>query len=57
MKYLWNCNEWHLLRQCHALDIEEFCGSMMFQIFLEQCGAVEQRRKLRMLLSEIVLPL
>lgn len=36
---------------------EEFCGSMMFQIFLEQCGTVEQKRKLRMLLSEIVLQL
>lgn len=57
MMYRWSVNDWHILRNCHALDIEEFCWSWGFQTFIEQYGTVEQKRKLRTLLSELVMQL
>jgi len=57
LMYVWNVADWHLLRNCHALDIEEWCVSMVFETFIEQYGTFEQKRKLRMLLSEVILEL
>lgn len=44
MMYRWSVNDWHLLRNCYLLDIEEFCWSWGFQRFIEQYGTVEQKR-------------
>ena len=57
LMYVWNVADWHLLRNCHALDIEEWCVSMMFETFIDQYGTVEQKRNLWMLLSEVILEL
>ena len=57
MAYIWSFEDWHLLQRCRALDVEEFCGSMLFENFIRRYGRPEQKRKLRILRSEFLLDL
>jgi hypothetical protein len=57
MTYTWSFDDWRLLQECSALDVEEFCGSMLFEIFIQRYGTAEQKRRIRMIRGEIKLEL
>jgi hypothetical protein len=57
MTYTWSFDYWWLLQECSALDVEEFCGSMLFEIFIQRYGTAEQKRRIRMIRGETKLEL
>ena len=57
MTYTWSFDDWWLLQECSALDVEEFCSSMLFEIFIQRYGTAEQKRTFRMIRCEIMLEL
>ena len=57
MTYCWSFADWRLLQKYAALDIEEFCWSMLFEIFIHRHGTREQKRKFRMIRDEVTLEL
>jgi len=57
MTFYWSFDDWLLLQKCGALDIEEFCWSMLFEMFIHRYGTLEQKRTFRMLRQELTLEL
>jgi hypothetical protein len=57
MTYLWRIDDWRLVQKYGALNIEEFCWSMLFEIFIHQYGTLEQKRIFKMLRQEATLEL
>jgi hypothetical protein len=42
----WSALDWNFLQEMHALDIEYFAGSMLFQIWMSKNGTREQQEYL-----------
>ncbi len=44
--FSWSASDWNFLQEMHALDIEYFAGSMLFQIWMTKNGTREQQEYL-----------
>ena len=47
--FTWSASDWDFLLQIHALDVEYFAGSMLFQIWARKNLSVEQQEFLELL--------
>jgi hypothetical protein len=47
--FSWSASDWNFLQEMHALDIEYFAGSMLFQIWMSKNGTREQQEYLESL--------
>jgi hypothetical protein len=44
--FSWSASDWNFLQEIHALDVEYFAGSMLFQIWMSKNGTREQQEHL-----------
>jgi hypothetical protein len=44
--FSWSASDWNFLQELHALDINYFAGSMLFQIWMKKNGTREQQEYL-----------
>jgi hypothetical protein len=44
--FSWSASDWTFPQEIHALDIDYFAGSMLFQIWMKKNGTSEQQEYL-----------
>jgi hypothetical protein len=44
--FSWSASDWNFLQEMHALDIDYFAGSMLFQIWMSKNGTRKQQEYL-----------